>query len=208
MASTTRRTKTARADRQSEIQRRIHDAIVALVSDGESFTELSIERIVAEAGISRSTFYVYFADKGELLRTLGAAVLHRLYEGARPWLEKGENATRKDIAGAMRSILAAFRDDEVIMTAVAETAVYDPEVRDMYLANVAGFARSVRGFIQRGSRSGRIRDVDGAAVAPVLSWMIERATLQLAPGARAKELDQIADALAEVIWSTLYVAAR
>src|SRR5208283_5567388 len=109
MSSTTRRTKTARADRQSDIQRRIHDAIVALVSEGESFTELSIERIVARAGISRSTFYVYFADKGELLRALGAAVLHRLYEGALPWFEQGENASREDIREAMRSILGAFR---------------------------------------------------------------------------------------------------
>ncbi len=207
MSSTTRRTKTARADRQSDIQRRIHDALVALVSEGESFTELSIERIVARAGISRSTFYVYFADKGELLRALGAAVLQRLYEGARPWFERGENATRNDIRDAMRSILQAFREDEVIMTAVAETAVYDPEVRELYLANVDGFVRSVRRFIQRGRQSGKIRDVDGASVAAVLSWMIERSTLQLAAGARPKELDQIADGLTEVIWSTLYVAA-
>jgi len=208
MPSTTRRTKTARADRQSDIQRRIHDAIVELVSEGESFTELSIERIVARAGISRSTFYVYFADKGELLRALGAAVLHRLYEGARPWFELGENATREDIRDAMRSILQAFREDEVIMTAVAETAVYDPDVRELYLANVDGFVRSVRRFIQRGGQSGKIRDVDGASVAAVLSWMIERSTLQLAAGARPKELDQIADGLTEVIWSTLYTAAR
>jgi AcrR family transcriptional regulator len=208
MASTTRRTKTARADRQNDIQRRIHDAIVALVAEGESFTELSIERIVAKAGISRSTFYVYFADKGELLRVLGAAVLNRLYEGARSWFEKGASATRQDVADSMRAILEAFRDDEVIMTAFAETAVYDPEVRDMYRANVDGFVRSVRRLIERGRESGEIRDVDGQVVAAALSWMIERTTVQLAAGAKRRELDQIAEALAEVIWATLYEASR
>lgn len=207
MASTTRRAKAARADRQSDIQRRIHDAIVALVAEGESFTELSIERIVAKAGISRSTYYVYFADKGELLRELGAAVLHRLYEGARPWFEKGEGATKADIARAMRAVLVAFLDDEVIMTALAETAVYDPEVREMYRDNVEDFVRSVRRLIQRGQQSGQIRDLNGPMVAAALSWMIERSTLELAPGAKAKDLDRIADGLAEVIWATLYTGA-
>jgi TetR/AcrR family transcriptional regulator, ethionamide resistance regulator len=204
VASTTRRTKTARADRQSEIQRRIHDAIVALVAEGESFTELSVERIVARAGISRSTFYVYFADKGELLRALGTAVLHRLYEGARPWFAKGENASRGDIRDSMRAVLGAFREDEVIMTAFAETAVYDPDVREMYRDNVEAFVRSLRKLIQRGRESGKIRDVDGPAVAATLSWMIERTTTQLAASAKPRDLDQIADALAEVIWATLY----
>jgi AcrR family transcriptional regulator len=204
VASTTRRTKTARADRQSEILRRIHDAIVALVAEGESFTELSVERIVAQAGISRSTFYVYFADKGELLRALGTTVLHSLYEGARPWFEKGEHATRADIRDSMRAVLDAFRADEVIMTAFAETAVYDPDVREMYRENVEDFVRSLRKLIQRGRVSGRLRDVDAPSVAAALSWMIERTTIQLAAGAKPKDLDQVADALAEVIWAALY----
>ncbi len=206
MASTTRRTKTARADRQSEIQRRIHDAIVALVSSGESFTELSIERIVAKAGISRSTFYVYFADKGELLLALGATVLNNLYEGARPWFEKGETARKADVARSMRAILDAFREDEVIMRAFAETAVYDERVRDMYRDNVDSFIRSVRRLIQRGRQSGEVRDVDPQVVAAALSWMIERTTVQLAAGAKSRELDQIAAGLAEVIWATLYAS--
>ncbi len=205
MASTTRRTKAARADRRTENEQRIHDAIVALVGEGESFTELSVERIVAKAGISRSTFYVYFADKGEVLRALGGAVLGRIYDGARSWFEAGDEVTREDIERAMRSILDAFRGDEVVMTALAETAVYDPEVRDMYRESVEAFIRSTVKLIQRGQRSGRVRALKAADVAPALSWMIERTTLQQAPGAPPKELDRIAAGLAEVIWGVLYV---
>src|SRR6267154_1647204 len=97
MASTTRKSKAARADRKSEIEDRLHQAIETLVAEEESFTELSVERLVAEAGMARSTFYVYFEDKGALLRSLGAHVLHGIYDGARPWLETGAQATRDDI---------------------------------------------------------------------------------------------------------------
>src|SRR5882757_6677085 len=97
MASTTRKSKAARADRKSEIEERLSQAIDVLVTEGEKFTELSVERLVNQAGMARSTFYVYFEDKGALLRALGAHVLHGIYDGARPWLEKGAQATRDDI---------------------------------------------------------------------------------------------------------------
>jgi TetR/AcrR family transcriptional regulator, ethionamide resistance regulator len=206
MPSMTRRTKTARADRREEILTKIHDAIATLTAGGESFTEVSVERIVAQAGIARSTFYVYFADKGELLRALGSDVLPRLYDGARGWFEKGEDATRDDIARAMRALIDAFLDEQVIMTALAETAVYDPEVREMYEASVADFIASVRKLIQRGQRSRRFRDMRAVEVAAAISWMIERTTLVLTPGARPRELDQIAAGLADVIWGAIYLS--
>jgi AcrR family transcriptional regulator len=206
MASTTRKSKAARADRKTEIETRLHEAIVTLVAEGESFTELSVERLVAEAGMARSTFYVYFEDKGALLRALGATSLHGIYDGARPWFEKNE-VTREDVQTAMRAILEAFRADEVIMTAVAETAVYDLEVRDMYRRSVEDFVTSLRKHIQRGQKQGVIRDVSPAETAAALSWMIERTTLQRAPGASAKTLDSVARGLTDVVWNALYRAA-
>ena len=207
MASTTRKSKAARSDRKSEIEDRLRLAIDALVAEGESFTELSVERLVAQAGMARSTFYVYFEDKGALLRALGAHVLHGIYDGARPWFEKGPEATRDDIELAMRNVLQAFRDNEVIMTAVAETAVYDLDVRDMYHRSVGDFITAVTKLIKRGQSDGLINDVDPDESAAALSWMLERTTLERAGGASPKTLDDIAGGLADVVWHALYRAA-
>lgn len=204
MPSMTRKTKSARADRQAEIEQRMRTAIASLVAEGESFTELSVERLVAEAGMARSTFYVYFADKGTLLQALGATSLHRLYEGASPWLQKKDAVTRDDVVAAMQAILRSFREDEVILTAVAETAVYDPDVREMYRRSVDGFVGAVRKLIVRGQKAGTVRDVRAAETAAALSWMIERTTLQLTPGASDKELEGIAEGMGDVVWGALY----
>ncbi len=117
MASTTRRSKAARADRKTEIEERMREAIAKLVANGERFTELSVERLVSEAGMARSTFYVYFEDKGALLRAIGSSTLHAFYEGARPWLEKRGGVSHEDIKNAMRGTLDAFHENEVVMAA-------------------------------------------------------------------------------------------
>lgn len=204
MASTTRKSKAARADRKSDIEERMRQAITALVSGGERFTELSVERLVAEAGMARSTFYVYFEDKGALLRAIGQSTLHTFYEGARPWFDNREKVTYDDVKTAMRGILDAFHENEVVMAAVAETAVYDPDVGEMYRDSVDDFITSVRKLIQRGQKDGSVRDVSPQDAAAALSWMIERTTQQLGPGATPKEIDAIATGLADVVWGTLY----
>src|SRR5260370_1065926 len=84
MASVTRKTHNARAARRDEIGRRLLVAVESLLAEGESFTEVSVERLVTEARISRSTFSVYFQDKGHLPGALTARVWNTLDDGARP----------------------------------------------------------------------------------------------------------------------------
>src|SRR4051794_34010288 len=68
MPSVTRKSQSSRAERRDNIRRRLLAVLENLLDKGENFTEVSVERLVSEAGISRSTFYVYFEDKGDLLR--------------------------------------------------------------------------------------------------------------------------------------------
>lgn len=90
------------------------------------------------------------------------------------------------------------------MAAVAETTVYDPEVGEMYRDSVNDFIASVRKLIVRGQKDGSVRDVSPQDTAAALSWMIERTTQQLGPGASPKQIDAIASGLADVVWGTLY----
>ena len=65
MASVTRNAQPSRADRRASLERQLLTATERLMQEeGQAFTELSGDRLVTEAGISRATFYVYFEDKG------------------------------------------------------------------------------------------------------------------------------------------------
>jgi AcrR family transcriptional regulator len=207
MPSTTRRQKADRADRRAEIEQRLRAAIIRLVEGGETFTELSVERLVAEAGMSRSTFYVYFEDKAALLLSLEAASMKGFYDGARHWIERGGEVTRQEIKEGMRRTLERFQQDATVMTAVAETAVYDRAVRDHYNRAVDDYIRRVRRLIEDGRAEGSVRDVHPQATATALGWMLERTAQQTAPGASPRQLDALAEGLADVVWGTLFATA-
>ena len=62
MPSVTRKPQVTRQQRREQMERRLLDATERLMGEGASFTELSVERLSTEAGISRASFYIYFED--------------------------------------------------------------------------------------------------------------------------------------------------
>jgi AcrR family transcriptional regulator len=196
--------RAGRQDRRAEIQERLRVAIVALIEGGTAYTDLSVERLIAEAGISRSTFYKYFEDKAELLLALEAASMRSFYDGARQWIEHGPGVTHADIQAGMRQTLERFQAEATIMTAVAETAVYDPRVRKHYESAVHDYIRRVKRLIEDGQAAGTVRQVRPQATATALGWMLERTSQQVAPGASARKLDEMAEGLADIVWATLF----
>jgi TetR/AcrR family transcriptional regulator, ethionamide resistance regulator len=154
--------------------------------------------------MSRSTFYVYFEDKGALLLALEAASMRSFYDGAREWIDHGPGVVYADVEAGMRKVLERFREDAGIMQAVAETAVYDPAVRDQYTAAVDDYIRRVERLIKQGRRTGDVRDVVPRGAATALGWMLERTCQQTAPGASDARLAEVARGLADVVWATLY----
>src|SRR5271168_2650179 len=89
MPSVTRRPQAnreqERQQRREQLERRLLDATERLMCDGASFTELSVDRLATEAGISRASFYIYFEDKGHLLRRLAGQVFGELATSAERW---------------------------------------------------------------------------------------------------------------------------
>jgi AcrR family transcriptional regulator len=174
------------------------------MAGGDSFRDITVNQLVDAAGLARSTFYLNFDDKAAMLRTLSATSLARLYVGARAWIHLGADATRADIAAAMRQIIDAFLEDHAVMRAVAEAAVYEPTVRDDYVKGVEAFAGAIERMIRKGIKQRRIRPVAPSPTAAALAWMTERTISRIEPDASPRSLDAVADALAAIVWRTLY----
>ena len=93
MPSVTRKPQAKRQERREEIERQLLDATERLMAAGASFTELSVDRLATEAGISRASFYIYFEDKGHLLRRLTGQVFADLADGRGTLVERRAAAT-------------------------------------------------------------------------------------------------------------------
>jgi TetR/AcrR family transcriptional regulator, ethionamide resistance regulator len=191
---------------RSRIEQRLHDAVIELAAAGEPFSRVSVERLAAQAGIARSTFYVYYEDKRALLRSLEAASMHRLYDGARSWLDKGLGVSRDDVVTGMELVLERFSEDQVVMAAVADTASSDPQLRIQYERDVGDYARAIARVLRAGQKAGLTGPGPAEETAAALAWMTEGTVRRLAPGAGPRQRRRIAEGLADVVCATIFSA--
>jgi AcrR family transcriptional regulator len=209
MPSITRNTQSSRAQRREEIRDRLRAAAEELMASGESYTELSVERIVREAGISRATFYVYFEDKGDLLRALAEDFIDRILEAASTWWELPADATKADLRGAMQAIFDAYIPHKVVMAAVVEVASYDAALRELFGELLQRTIAGVASHIEVGQREGYVeRGLDPELTAAWLTWMAERGLYQLVAPASGAAIERLLDGITDITWNTLYASTR
>src|SRR5262249_25682397 len=85
-----------RGARRDKVRSNVLSIVERQLREGATFAEISVASLVAEAGISRTTFYVYFEDKTDLLRTWYADITDEIFEAARDWWSLDGSATRQD----------------------------------------------------------------------------------------------------------------
>ena len=208
MPTVTRRAKQTRAERREAIGNRLFAIVERLLAEGSVFSEISVEQLITEADIARSTFYVYFEDKGALMIELMERVTKAVGDAADDWFHLPPSATRSDLRNALARLAAAYRQHGLMMSAVIEAAAYDPRVQDEYAAVMARRCEDMnRSFIPQ-QRDGSIRrDIDLVAVTPWLAWMFERGLNQLV-GHGGAMTESALDGVTSVVWQTLYEGTR
>ncbi|MFV0493926.1 TetR/AcrR family transcriptional regulator [Mycobacterium sp.] len=192
--------------RQQQMERRLVEATEHLMNDGTRFTELSVDRLATEAGISRASFYLYFEDKGHLLRRLADEAFADLAAGGKRWWDVAWRHDRADVHAAVSGIIAGYRRHQAVLIALDEASGYDPATAQAYRDLLGAIIDRVTSVIQEGQEDGSIRrELPPATTASALTWMVERTCQQNLP-ARPPEFDpELASTLVEVIWGALYL---
>ena len=144
--------------------------------------EISVADIIAEAQISRATFYFYFSSKYAVVTGLLARVMDEIYDLVRPFVDRDE--VEPPEAALRRSLEATFQVWSAHRSALRATHEHwhaVPELRERWLDVVERFTDAVAAQIDR-----------------------ERAAGTAPPGPNSRQL------AAALLWSTdrcLYVAA-
>src|SRR6201998_750807 len=172
----------ARQQRREQMERHLRDATERVMRAVASFTELSVDRLSTEAGISRASFYIYFEDKGHLLRRLAGQVFTDLADSAGRWWSVAARHDHDDVRAALNGSIATYRRHQPVLVALNEMAAYDPLVGATYRNLLTAITGRLTRVIEYGQVDGSIRrELTAATTASALTWMVERTCQQNLP---------------------------
>ncbi len=210
MTSAPRPTRTTgRAARRERIRTQLLAKIEEALEAGRTYNDLTIGWLVAEAAISRATFYTYFEDKGDLLSELSEHVVTDMIEAGKHWWSLPANASKSDLREAIQLLFDSYRRYRALWGAVVESASYDPRVRMQYEQTISKAIGALAEHIRAGQEAGSItRDLDLDDAAAWITWMGERGLHQLVSPADEEQAARQAGALTDLVWKLLYDGTR
>ena len=195
--------------KRAAVQAAVLQATEQLLGEGATYADLNIERIATRAGISRTAFYFYFADKRELLMRLTEDVTDELYTQADIWYS-GSGDPETEIRQALGNIARLYEQHGPLLRAIVEVSTYDDEVAAFWRRLLGRFVDGTVDPVSGASvvseqEAGKSSGCDPASTAFALCWMAERVLYQeLVQGAPIPR-DDLVEALVCIWMRTIYV---
>ena len=171
-----------------------------LLRDGR-FWDASISDIVSAAGISRPTFYFYFASKEALLERLIETRLDELVDRHFRHTQRHHETAAAEVLETMHMVSQMWVDHGAVLSAAAELAGSVPSVFDLIAGVIDGAATQRAQLLVEAGTTPEVADLKAAtATAKALLWMAERCFYVLwRETGSAEEFHALADRL-YAIW--------
>ncbi|MCW2991012.1 MAG: regulatory protein TetR [Solirubrobacterales bacterium] len=189
--------------KRAAVQADVLRATEQLLAEGTSWADLGVERIATTAGISRTAFYFYFADKRELLLRLTQEVSEQLYLEADRWYS-GEGDDEAEIREALVKIAELYVEHQALLRVIVEVSTYDEEVATFWRGVIGRFVEATRMRIEDEQQAGKSPAFPPHATAFGLVWMCERMLYQLMVQETPFSRDEAIDALVRVFMRSVY----
>ena len=196
------RTKKRRRRRPEEAEAEILAAAEALVRT-RPWREITVERVMAETTLARESFYLYFADRHQLLVRLLARMRAQIDEQAAEWRE-GRGDVYESGRAAFRGLVELYIEHGALLRALSEAARQDEAAEEAWRAFLdAGESRTAE-RIRQGIREGRIAPLDADETARALCAMNREYLFLTVVGRPDVDVDSVVDTLHGIWWRALY----
>lgn len=192
-----------REQRRPEVEQRLIAAVSTVAREGTSFAELSVSRLVREAGLARATFYLYFPDRTAFVLRLADYVRDKITQPASAsWTAVLED--RATLESAIIDLLNTFHTEYAVIAALIEASSTDPVIAKQLNADIETLITQSAGVITFGQQRGTFRaELSAYETAAALIWMIERTCYQLGRADDANARSRIARTLTTIVWHAL-----
>jgi AcrR family transcriptional regulator len=163
--------------------RKLSDAGLRVFAE-RGYHAARVDDIVRAARTSHGTFYLYFANKEDLLRALAVECAESLFELAESLGANDDEFGFDELRAFLGEFLAIYRSYGVVIRAWMEDQVPD---RDVARAGVKAYTAIANGLAVRLEQRGAPQPVDAATSVSALMALLER--FNYAVSSRGLDLD-------------------
>jgi TetR/AcrR family transcriptional regulator, ethionamide resistance regulator len=208
--STTNPARAARGRRSArpsgdERQAAILGTAVRLLEQ-KKFNDISVDDLAKGAGLSRPTFYFYFASKEAVLLSLLDPLIQAADKGFDGAMEKLPADPRRAFRVGIRMFFDAFAAFPVIARAGTDAVATSPEARELWAGFMKKWINQTSALIEaerdRGAAPDTIPTLDLATSLNLMNERMIMATLSDEAGAVAR--DRIVETLTHVWLTSIY----
>ncbi len=176
----------------------------------KKFADISVDDLAKGAGLSRPTFYFYFASKDAVLLKLMEPMIQQADKGFRGASESLPTDPRRAFREGIRTFFTSFGGHGVVARAGTEAIATSPDVRAVWSAFMQKWITQTATLIEaeraRGAAPNTLPALD---LATSLNLMNERAmTATLVAEEGAVPPDRIVDTLTHIWLSSIYGEAH
>ncbi|WP_432132812.1 TetR/AcrR family transcriptional regulator [Streptomyces tendae] len=171
MRPVTRRQANRYAARSAATQALVLSALERLLDSGENYSEISVQQILEEAGVSRATFYAYFHGKSDVLVRLTNDLRDSLVSLAETLDIANEEDGDVRLSVFFEEVIRIHRARRSVIAAVAEAASYEASVSDFYAVNLESFeGAALRALLKGQSLGTTTSDLDAVSASRIIAW--------------------------------------
>ena len=170
------------------------------------FHELAVDEIARGAGISRSTFYFYFASKDAVLLSLFERILDEARETRGDALERLAEDPAARLRDSLAAYMEAFSAHRAVTLAGFDAQATSPDLRALWSAAMEVWVSETTGAIEaERARGAGIDGLPARELAIALIRMNERVhSTSLAGLQPAVAADQVVDVLTGIWLAAIY----
>jgi AcrR family transcriptional regulator len=172
-----------------------------------SFPELTIEHLMARAGLSRPAFYVYFKDRYDLVIQLVEKISTEMFTMIGLW-NSGSDDPVEDLHLAFDGVARVCVKYGHIFRAFADAAAQHPKVEKVYRRLMDQAISTTAERIKADIKRGKIKPLDADEVARALCLMGERFYIEALGRHPKTEPESVVRTMLTIWGRTLYGSAE
>lgn len=164
----------------------IFEATEKLLAE-QSLQDLSVAQIIAEAGLSRATFYFYFGSKYSVAASLLGRITDEIFQFVQPYVNRDPSDEPREALGrSLQAAIDIWERHRPTLRATMQHWSTNDEIGRQWIAGIELFTDAVAGQIERDREAGLAPGgPDARQLAAALLWGTQHCLFAAGLGADA-----------------------